>query len=63
MVGSLEADIEDACNRPDDIDEVVNDLDMEDDEVAVEYTEVIKLNNFNSNQYIFYFFTFDKMNY
>lgn len=40
MVGSLEADIEDVCNKPDDIDEVVNDLDVEDDDVAVEYTEV-----------------------
>lgn len=41
MVGSLEADIEGVCNKPDDIDDVVNDLDNEEEEVALEYTEVI----------------------
>jgi len=40
MVGSLEADIEEVCNRPDEADDVINDLDIEDEETSVENTEV-----------------------
>ncbi|KAJ9598473.1 hypothetical protein L9F63_010842, partial [Diploptera punctata] len=40
MMGSLEEDIADACAPPDDIPEVVNDLDIEDEEVAIESSEV-----------------------
>lgn len=40
MMGSLEEDINQANTIPEDIPEVVNDLDIEDDEVAVESMEV-----------------------
>lgn len=39
MMGSLEEDIADASSPPDDIPEVVNDLDIEEDEVAIENRE------------------------
>lgn len=39
-MGSLEEDINQANTIPEDIPEVVNDLDIEDDEVAVESMEV-----------------------
>lgn len=40
MMGSLEQDIAEAAERPVDLPEVVNDLDIEDDEVAIENQEV-----------------------
>lgn len=40
MVGSLESDIEDVCSKPDDVDDVVNDLDAEEEDLPIELTEV-----------------------
>ncbi|XP_022918444.1 ubiquitin-like domain-containing CTD phosphatase 1 [Onthophagus taurus] len=40
MMGSLEADIEDVNKAPEGMSEVVNDLDIEDEEVAIENQEV-----------------------
>jgi ubiquitin-like domain-containing CTD phosphatase 1 len=43
MMGSLEEDIADASAPPEDIPDVVNDLDIEDEEVAIESREVCLL--------------------
>jgi ubiquitin-like domain-containing CTD phosphatase 1 len=43
MMGSLEEDIADASVPPEDIPDVVNDLDIEDEEVAIENREVCLL--------------------
>lgn len=40
MMGSLEEDIADASAPPEDIPDVVNDLDIEDEEIAIESREV-----------------------
>lgn len=40
MVGSLESEISDVCQKPDDVDDVINDLDLEDEDVAIEYTQI-----------------------
>lgn len=40
MMGSLEKDIEDASAPPEEMPEVVNDLDIEEEEIAIESREV-----------------------
>lgn len=40
MVGSLEADIEDACNRPDEADDVIDDFEDADKDVPIQNMDV-----------------------
>lgn len=40
MMGSLEEDIKDVCTKPADAEDVINDLDIEDEEVAIESADV-----------------------
>lgn len=40
MVGSLETDIEEASKRPDEISEVLNDLEQDEDDIPMENREV-----------------------
>lgn len=40
MMGSLEKDIEDVSFKPPDVEDVVNDLDIPDEEIAIESADV-----------------------
>lgn len=41
MMGSLEEAIQDACSKPTGSEDVINDLDIEDEEIAIENAHVI----------------------